>query len=99
MGSSGLYSNSLGSLRSQTILRARRLSTFHRSHAYNRSIDKRRERHMAWVRETIPCIQDQLLLTLICSSSSYMTVQLEYFDGLVVSTHLIKPDHIGHIRV
>ena len=24
-----------------------------------------------------------------------MTVQLEYFDGLVVSTHLIKPGRIG----
>ena len=98
MGSSGLYSNSLGS---QTIWCARCLSMLHHTHTYNRNIDKHRVRHMAWVCETIATLH--IRLTLICSSSSYMaaalkclTVQLEYLDRLVVSTHLIKP---GCIRV
>ena len=62
-------------------------------------VDKCRARHIAWVRETTLYAR----LIVICSSSSYMaaalkrlTVQLEYFDGLVVSTHLIK---LGCIRV
>ena len=29
---------------------------FHRSRAYNRNTDKHWVCHMAWVRETIPCI-------------------------------------------
>ena len=46
----------LAVLHSQTIRRARCLSMFHRSSAYNQNIDKCRVRHMAWANKTIPCI-------------------------------------------
>ena len=39
--------------------------------AYNWNIEKRRARHMAWVRKTIPC-------NCCCSSSSYMAAALKY---------------------
>ena len=35
---------------------------FHRTHAYNQNIDKRRARHMAWVRETIATLYIRLIV-------------------------------------
>ena len=48
----------LAALCSQTIWRSRRLSMFHHIRTYTRNNDKHQARHMSWVRETIPCIQD-----------------------------------------
>ena len=52
--------------------------------AYNRNIDTRLARYMAWVRETTLSIRligtsshHQWIYTLICSSSSYVTTELK----------------------
>ena len=76
----------------------------HRNHAYNRNIDKRQVRHMAWIRKTIATLYIRLIVANFDMQFKYLhgccikrlTVQLEYFDGLVASTHLIK---LGRIRV
>ena len=67
---------------------------FNCSRAYNRNIDKRRARYMVYVRETIPCIAANFYMQLHSCCIKGLTVQLEYFDRLVVSTHLIKSGRI-----
>ena len=75
---------------------------FHHSHAYNQNIDMLQAHHMAWVRNTLATLYIKLIVANFDMQFKHLhgccikglTVQLEYFDRLEISTHLIKQGHI-----